>query len=73
MLEQLPQRLQTRRNELKLTQQDVAELSDNLTAAWISHYECGRRVPSAQHLVQLADALNTTTDYLLGRNNNNEA
>lgn len=70
MLEQLPQRLQDRRNQLKLTQQELATITTNLTAAWISHYECGRRKPSIEHLSALADALQTTTDYLLGRTTN---
>jgi transcriptional regulator with XRE-family HTH domain len=33
----------------------------------ISGYEIGKSFPSAKILIQLADMLNTSTDYLLGR------
>ncbi len=33
----------------------------------ISHFETGGRSPSFDNLRRLADALNVTTDYLLGR------
>ena len=33
----------------------------------ISAYESGRAMPSAETLVRIADFLNTSTDYLLGR------
>lgn len=33
----------------------------------ISAYESGKAMPSAETLVKLADFLNTSTDYLLGR------
>lgn len=32
----------------------------------ISHFETGRRSPSAKNLVKLAVSLGTTTDYLVG-------
>lgn len=35
----------------------------------ISGYEMGRSYPSADNLIKLADYLNTSTDYLLGRTN----
>ncbi len=33
----------------------------------ISAYESGRAMPSADTLIRIADFLNTSTDYLLGR------
>ena len=33
----------------------------------ISHFETGTRSPSFDNLKRLADALNVTTDYLIGR------
>ncbi len=33
----------------------------------ISAYESGKAMPSAETLVRIADFLNTSTDYLLGR------
>jgi transcriptional regulator with XRE-family HTH domain len=33
----------------------------------ISHYESGSRMPSCDALIRLADCLEVTTDYLLGR------
>jgi transcriptional regulator with XRE-family HTH domain len=33
----------------------------------ISHFETGRRAPSLDNLKRLADALEVTTDYLIGR------
>lgn len=38
----------------------------------ISHFENGTRSPSIKNLIKLADALDTTTDYLLGRSNSPE-
>ena len=33
----------------------------------ISHYETGERGPSLENLVKLADALNVSVDFLIGR------
>jgi len=38
----------------------------------IAHYENGSRMPSCNALVRLADCLEVTTDYLLGRVDNME-
>ena len=50
----------------KLSQAKLAQLTGLQTAA-ISHFETGLRKPSFDNLRKLADALNVTTDYLLGR------
>ena len=36
----------------------------------ISAYESGKAEPKMEKLIKIADFLNTTTDYLLGRTNN---
>jgi len=38
-----------------------------MSASTISHFETGTRKPSFDNLRRLADALDVTTDYLLGR------
>lgn len=38
-----------------------------LQATTISHFETGSRAPSFDNLRRLADALNVSTDYLIGR------
>ena len=48
------------------TQKQVAELVD-VTEATMSRYVRGERMPSADVLADIATALHTTTDYLLGR------
>lgn len=55
------------REQRGYTQKELAKAL-NITASCLSKYEKGRTQPSMEMLIQLADALNTTTDYLLGRN-----
>lgn len=38
-----------------------------LSATTISGYRTGRRAPSAEELIRLADALHVSVDYLIGR------
>lgn len=61
-------RLRELRKELGLTLMDVA-LRCDLKECAISHFENERRLPCAKNLVLLANALNTSTDYILGRVN----
>ena len=60
------ERLSTARDQRGLSQQDLAEAS-HLQATAISHYETGSRSPSIANLHALADALEVSVDYLLGR------
>lgn len=53
------------REEANLTQTDLSKLS-GLAPTAISHFECGRRIPSVRNLVRLSKALNVSTDILLG-------
>jgi len=61
-----PSRLRAARDQRELTQGDLAKRSGLQTSA-ISHFETGTRKPSFDNLRRLADALDVTTDYLLGR------
>jgi transcriptional regulator with XRE-family HTH domain len=49
-----------------LTQAELAEKA-SLPAAAISHFETGFRFPAGPTLLKLADALEVSVDYLLGR------
>ena len=59
-------RLRAARNERGLEQQQLAEKA-GLPPSSISHFETGARKPSFDNLRLLADTLDVTTDYLLGR------
>jgi transcriptional regulator with XRE-family HTH domain len=61
----LPERILEARKYRRLSQEQLAELAD-LNRVMISKYETGATVPTLQTLTKLANALNTTTDYLLG-------
>ena len=61
-----PQRLRAARLERGLTQGDLAGKA-GLPPASISHFESGTRKPSFANLRRLAQVLNASTDYLLGR------
>jgi transcriptional regulator with XRE-family HTH domain len=61
-----PERLRSARDRRGLNQGDLAKRS-GLQASAISHFETGTRKPSFDNLRRLADALDVTTDFLLGR------
>ena len=54
------------REQEGLTQVELAAKT-GLHPSAISHFESGHRTPSLKNLVKLADALDVTTDCLLGR------
>lgn len=54
------------RKDRKLSQTELADKT-SLQPSAISHFESGSRKPSFDNLRKLADALEVTTDYLLGR------
>ena len=62
------QRLQDLRDKRGLNQEDLAKRA-RLQATAVSHFETGTRKPSFDNLRRLADALETTVDYLMGRTN----
>ena len=60
------ERLKEKRMEAGWTQVQLAEKA-GVTARTIQNYELGNRKPSNMEVIQkIADALNTTTEYLLG-------
>jgi len=61
-----PERLRTAREYRGLNQGELAQRA-GLQPSAISHFETGARKPSFDNLRLLADTLDVTTDYLLGR------
>ena len=61
-----PARLRAARERRGLTQGELAKRA-GLQMSAISHFETGTRKPSFENLRRLADALDVTTDFLLGR------
>ena len=61
-----PGRLRAAREKRGLSQGNLAGRG-GFQASAISHFETGVRKPSFDNLRRLADALDVTTDYLLGR------
>jgi transcriptional regulator with XRE-family HTH domain len=61
-----PLRLRMAREYRGLNQADLAKLT-GMQASAISHFETGTRKPSFDNLRILADSLDVTTDYLVGR------
>ncbi|MDE0004756.1 MAG: helix-turn-helix transcriptional regulator [Rhodospirillaceae bacterium] len=59
-------RLAECRKRKGLEQQELAILA-RVPAPSISHFERGRRKPSVENLVKLADALTVSVDFLVGR------
>ena len=59
-------RLRNAREMRKLTQIELGTKA-NLPSTSIAHFEAGKRKPSFDNLRKLAEALEVTTDYLLGR------
>ena len=59
-------RLIAARKSRRLSQSELGRRT-RLKQCAISHFETGRRSPSFDNLKRLADALEVTTDYLIGR------
>lgn len=62
-------RIKERRKVLHINQVELSERTD-ISQSQISRYENGDNDPTGEALVALADVLNTTTDWLLGRSDN---
>ena len=60
-------RLRVAREKLRAMSQVELAKATGLPASSIAHFEGGGRKPSFDNLRKLANALNVTTDYLLGR------
>ena len=59
------------RKENKKTQEEIAK-ELNLSVTGYSYYETGKREPSIETLIKLADYYGVSLDYLVGRNYANE-
>jgi transcriptional regulator with XRE-family HTH domain len=66
-----PTRLRQVRLERKLTQEQLGK-KINVTKVSVSCYEKGTRTPDMETLQRLADALEISTDFLLGRSDDPE-
>ncbi len=66
MSQNFSDRLRTARTAKGLSQADLARKTGFEPSA-ISHFETDERSPSFKNLARLADALNVSIDYLLGR------
>ncbi|MBU7319037.1 helix-turn-helix domain-containing protein [Paenibacillus oleatilyticus] len=66
MSQTLGMRIRERRTKLNLTQDELAEKL-GMTRANFSSYESDRNIPPSIILGKIADALNVSVDYLLGR------
>jgi len=60
-----PSRLRTKREQRGLSQTELANKT-GLQPSAIAHFEGGRRKPSFDNIRVLANALNVSSDYLLG-------
>ena len=65
MSKEFGQRLLSQLQKQNLTQKQLADRL-NTTEATLSRYVSGDREPKADMLANIATALNTTSDYLLG-------
>lgn len=63
------QRVKTLRKAKNLTQQNLADMI-NVTKVSICCYEKGTRTPNLDTFIDLVNVLETTPDYLLGRDIN---
>ena len=61
-----PMHLRDTRKLRRLTQEELAEKAD-ISRVMISRYETGAVIPTVDVLIALADALDISIDYLLGR------
>ena len=61
-------RLVQLRKKRGLTQQQIAD-EIGVNRGSYSNWEKGKREPSFENLIKLADILNSTTDFLLGKSN----
>lgn len=63
---QFSARIKLIRKERKLTQKQMAELLST-TERNYQYYEAGAREPTLETFVEIADVLQVSTDYLVGR------
>ena len=66
MINGLPERLKELRLKLKLSQRQVAELTE-LSPSLISAYETGERTPNLENVLAFSNLYNCSVDYLIGK------
>lgn len=64
MLQQIGKRLYDRRKQLRMTQDELAELAD-VTSQTISTAELGKKAMRADTIIRVCNALDISADYLL--------
>lgn len=64
-METIAQRISRARRHLNINQKELAQKA-NITEASLSRYENGIREPKSAVITRLAEALEVSTDYLLG-------
>lgn len=62
---QVAARLREARRKRALSQAELAATAE-LKQSAVSHYESGRRVPSLEHIIRLAKALEISVEFLIG-------
>lgn len=67
-MSEFSKRLLALRKRMELSQEELA-FKIGTSQKQISKYETGKNEPTANVLHNMAEVLNTTTDYLLGRTN----
>lgn len=65
-MKEIGERIAQRRTELHISQEALAELVGS-TQRQVSKYENGVNKPTSEVLAKMADALQTSADWLLGR------
>lgn len=65
-MNEFSKRLREARKARSFTQEELAEKAD-ISRVMISRYETGSVIPTVDVLISLADALDVSIDYLLGR------
>lgn len=65
-MKQFGQNLQKLRNNNNMTQEDLGKLL-NVTQSTIAYYESGKKQPSLETIVIIADYFRVSVDYLLDR------
>ena len=63
-LEEVGNRIMSRRKKMGLTQESLAEKSD-VTTQFVSYAESGKRAMRPENLVKISTALGVSVDYLL--------
>lgn len=64
LLKEIGLRINTRRKELKLTQEELAEDID-VSIQMISNLELGKKAVRPENIVKLCNALDVSADYIL--------